>query len=122
MEHKPLQQLRDQAKIVELEELVAPSPRELRRMRLERLADVLAQHGGPVTLLTSAGSYDCRGRDCVRDRTLKIGLERVQWLIPRKRSTSSDCRVDFDRHEQEHRSPKLNNSFVDSRHDFSSFS
>ncbi|AMN42690.1 hypothetical protein [Rhodoplanes sp. Z2-YC6860] len=52
MEHKPLEQLRNQAAIVELEKRVAPSPRELRRMRLQRLAHVLAQHAGPVTLLT----------------------------------------------------------------------
>lgn len=52
MEHKSLEQLRNQAVVVELEERVAPSPRELRRMRLERLATVLAQHDGPVTLLT----------------------------------------------------------------------
>src|SRR5262249_31903427 len=43
---------RDQAAVVELEERVAPSPRELRRMRLERLAEVMAKHSGPVTLLT----------------------------------------------------------------------
>jgi hypothetical protein len=52
MEHKSLEQLRDQAAVVELEERVAPSPRELRRMRLERLAEVMARHSGPVTLLT----------------------------------------------------------------------
>jgi hypothetical protein len=52
MEHKRLDQLKDQATIVELQERVAPSPRELRRMRLGRLAEVLAKHGGPVTLLT----------------------------------------------------------------------
>jgi len=51
MEHKSLEQLRDQATVVELEERVA-SPRELRRMRLERFAEVLGQHGGPVTLLS----------------------------------------------------------------------
>ena len=52
MEHKSLEQLKDQAALVELEERVAPPPRELRRMRLERLAAVLSRHGGPVTLLT----------------------------------------------------------------------
>lgn len=52
MEHKQLDQLKDQATIVELKARVAPSPRELRRMRLERLAEVLAKHSGPVTLLT----------------------------------------------------------------------
>jgi hypothetical protein len=52
MEHKSLEQLRDRAAVVELEKRVAPSPRELRRMRLKRLAEVLAQHAGPVTLLT----------------------------------------------------------------------
>ncbi len=52
MEHKPLDQLKDQASIVELEARVAPSPRELRRARLNRLAEVLAKYGGPVTLLT----------------------------------------------------------------------
>ncbi len=52
MEHKSLEQLKDRAAVVELEERVAPSPRELRRMRLERLAEVLTKHGGPVTLLT----------------------------------------------------------------------
>jgi hypothetical protein len=52
MEHKSLEQLRDRAAVVEFEERVAPSPRALRRMRLERLAHVLAKHDGPVTLLT----------------------------------------------------------------------
>ncbi len=52
MEHRPLDQLRDCANIVELETRVAKSPRELRRERLERLASVMAAHQGPVTLLT----------------------------------------------------------------------
>jgi hypothetical protein len=52
MEHKSLEQLKNRAAVVELEERGAPSPRELRRMRLERLAEVLTKHNGPVTLLT----------------------------------------------------------------------
>src|SRR5262249_2183416 len=52
MEHKALEQLRDRATVVELEERVAASPRELRRTRLERLAKVLGEHDGPVTLLS----------------------------------------------------------------------
>jgi hypothetical protein len=51
MEHKSLEQIKNRAAVVELEERVV-SPRELRRMRLERLAEVLAKHGGPVTLLS----------------------------------------------------------------------
>jgi hypothetical protein len=52
MEHKSLEQLRDQAAVMEIEERVAPSPRDLRRARLERLAKVLAEHQGPVALLS----------------------------------------------------------------------
>ncbi len=36
MEHKSLEQPKDRAAVVELEERVAPSPRELRRMRLKK--------------------------------------------------------------------------------------
>jgi hypothetical protein len=52
MEHRPLDELRDHANIVELEARVAESPRALRRARLERFAKVLAQHEGVVTLFS----------------------------------------------------------------------
>jgi len=52
MEHRPLDELRDRANVVELEARVAESPRALRRARLERLAKVLAQHDGVVTLFS----------------------------------------------------------------------
>jgi hypothetical protein len=52
MEHRPLDELKDRANVVELEARIAESPRTLRRARLERLAQLLAQHDGPVTLLS----------------------------------------------------------------------
>jgi len=52
MEHRPLDELRDRANVVELEARVAESPRALRRARLERLAKLLAQHDRPVTLFS----------------------------------------------------------------------
>ena len=52
MEHRPLDQLRDRANVVELEARVAESPRALRRARLQRFATVLAQHDGVVTLFS----------------------------------------------------------------------
>ena len=56
MEHRPLDELKDRANVVELEARVAEAPVEspgaLRRARLERLAKLLAQHDGPVRLLS----------------------------------------------------------------------
>jgi hypothetical protein len=52
MEHRPLDELRDRASVVELEACVAESPRALRRARLQRFAKVLAQHDGVVTLFS----------------------------------------------------------------------
>jgi hypothetical protein len=52
MEHRPLDELRDRANVVELQARVAESPRALRRARLERFATVIARHNGPVTLFS----------------------------------------------------------------------
>ena len=52
MEHRSLDKLEGRANVVELEAHITQSPRELRRARLKRLAKLLAQHNGPVTLFS----------------------------------------------------------------------
>jgi len=52
MEHRPLDEIRSEATVIDFKGQAPESPRALRRARLERFASVLEQHEGPIRLFS----------------------------------------------------------------------